>query len=264
MTDDIGGQRTEIHIDRQRTAIVTGAARGIGAAVAKRLARDGLAVGVIDLSEADCVGTVDAITAGGGSALAVAADVADEAATTAAVARIATELGPPTVLVNNAGFARSADIVDMTTEQWDAVLGVNLYGAFFATRAVARHMTDAGWGRIVNVSSISAVGDAGRVGYASAKAGLLGFTKTLALELGPRGVTVNAIAPGFVVSDMTRASARRLGLGFDEFQRNAAGSIPVGRVGRPEDIAHTASFLVSPDAGFVSGQVVYVAGGPVG
>ncbi|MGH3310224.1 MAG: SDR family oxidoreductase, partial [Streptomyces sp.] len=126
-----------------------------------------------------------------------------------------------------------------------------------------RHMIDAGWGRIVNISSISAVGDAGRVGYASAKAGLIGFTKTLALELGPRGITANAIAPRFVVSDMTRASARRLGLDFADFQRNAAQSIPVRRVGRPGDIAHTASYLVSPDAGFVSGQVLYVAGGPV-
>ncbi|MGH3310614.1 MAG: SDR family NAD(P)-dependent oxidoreductase, partial [Streptomyces sp.] len=166
------------HGNERRTAIVTGAARGIGAAVAKRLARDGLTVGVIDLSETDCAATVEAITADGGSALAVAADVADEVAVTAAVARVAAELGPPTVLVNNAGFARSADIVDMTTEQWDAVLGVNLHGPFFATRAVGRHMIDAGWGRIVNISSISAVGDAGRVGYASAKAGLIGFTKT--------------------------------------------------------------------------------------
>jgi 3-oxoacyl-[acyl-carrier protein] reductase len=247
----------------QRTAIVTGAARGIGAAVAKRLARDGLAVGVIDLNEADCAGTVEAIASDGGSAMAVAADVADEAAVTAAVARVAAELGPPTVLVNNAGFGPRADIVEMTTEQWDSVIGVNLRGPFFATRAACRHMIVAGWGRIVNMSSISAVGDAGRVDYASAKAGLIGFTKTLALELGRHGVTANAVAPGFVVSDMTRASARRLGRDFEEHQRIAAQSIPVGRVGRPEDIAHTASYLVSPEAGFVSGQVIYVAGGPV-
>jgi 3-oxoacyl-[acyl-carrier protein] reductase len=142
-------------------------------------------------------------------------------------------------------------------------MGVNLRGPFFVTRAVCRHMMTAGWGRIVNMSSISAVGDAGRVDYASAKAGLIGFTKTLALELGRHGVTANAIAPGFVVSDMTRATARRLGRDFEEHQRIAAQSIPVGRVGQPEDIAHAASFLVSPEAGFVSGQVIYVAGGPV-
>ncbi|MEV7090742.1 SDR family NAD(P)-dependent oxidoreductase [Streptomyces sp. NPDC093085] len=247
----------------QRTAVVTGAARGIGSAVARRLAGDGLAVGVIDLDEADCADTVEAITRVGGTALAVAADVADEAAVTAAVARIAAAFGPPTVLVNNAGIGPRADLVDMTTQQWDTVLGINLSGPFFAARAVCPHMVTAGWGRIVNMSSVSAVGDASRVDYGSAKAGLIGFTKSLALQLGQYGVTVNAIAPGFVVSDMTRASARRLGLSFEEFRHRAEQSIPVARVGLPDDIAHTASFLVSPGAGFVSGQVVYVAGGPV-
>ncbi|WP_432873260.1 SDR family NAD(P)-dependent oxidoreductase [Microbispora rosea] len=246
-----------------RAAIVTGAARGIGAAVAKRLARDGLAVAVIDLDEADCSGTVETIRREGGTALALAADVADDGLVGEAVARVVAELGPPTVLVNNAGVGPRADLVEMTTEQWDMVLGVNLRGPFFVTRAVAPYMMEAGWGRIVTMSSISAVGDAARVDYASAKAGLIGFTKSLALQLGRHGITANAIAPGFVVSDMTRASARRLGLEFEEFQRRAAQSIPVGRVGRPEDIAHTASYLVSPDAGFVSGQVIYVAGGPV-
>ncbi|TQS29349.1 SDR family NAD(P)-dependent oxidoreductase [Microbispora sp. KK1-11] len=246
-----------------RTAIVTGAARGIGAAVARRLARDGMAVAVVDLDEADCAATVEAIRSEGGTALAISADVADESLVGDAVARVADELGPPTVLVNNAGVGPRTDLVDMTTEQWDMVLGVNLRGPFLLTRAVVPYMSDAGWGRIVTMSSISAVGDAARVDYASAKAGLIGFTKSLALQLGRRGVTANAIAPGFVVSDMTRASARRLGLEFEEFQRRAAQSIPVGRVGQPEDIAHTASYLVSPEAGFVSGQVVYVAGGPV-
>jgi NAD(P)-dependent dehydrogenase (short-subunit alcohol dehydrogenase family) len=247
----------------QRTVIVTGAARGIGAAVARRLARDGLAVGVIDRNEADCAGTVQA-TNDGGSAIAVGADVGDETAMIAAVTRVGAELGPPTVMVNNAGVAGpDVDITEMTTQQWDTVLGVNLRGAFFATRAVCPFMIDAGWGRIVNMSSISALGDEGRADYAGAKAGLIGFTKTLALQLGRHGVTANAIAPGFVASDMTRASARRRGRTFDEHQRIAARSIPLGRVGQPEDIAHTASYLVSPEAGFVSGQVIYVAGGPV-
>jgi 3-oxoacyl-[acyl-carrier protein] reductase len=248
---------------RQGTAIVTGAARGIGAAVAQRLARDGLAVGMIDLREEDCVEAIEAITVHGGSAMAVAADVADEAAVTAAVAQVAADLGPPTVLVNNAGIGPRADVVEMTTEQWDSVLGVNLRGSFLVTRAVCRYMIGAGWGRIVNMSSVSAVGDAGRVDHGSAKAGLIGFTKSLALQLGRHGITANAVAPGFVVSDMTRASARRLGLDFVEFQRRAAKSTPVGRVGQPEDIAHTVSYLVSVEAGFVSGQVIYVAGGPV-
>ncbi|WP_433419821.1 SDR family NAD(P)-dependent oxidoreductase [Microtetraspora malaysiensis] len=247
----------------KKTAIVTGAARGIGAAVARRLARDGVAVAVIDLNEADCADTVEAIAREGGTALAIGADVADEGLVGEAVARVTAELGPPTVLVNNAGVGPRVDLVEMATEQWDMVLGVNLRGPFFLTRAVVPHMIDAGWGRVVTMSSISAVGDAARVDYASAKAGLIGFTKSLALQLGRHGVTANAIAPGFIVSDMTRASARRLGLEFEEFQRRAAESIPVGRVGRPEDVAHAASYLVSPAAGFVSGQVLYVAGGPV-
>lgn len=247
----------------ERIAIVTGAARGIGAAVAKRLARDGLAIGVLDLDEADCDATCQAIAGDGGSAMPIAADVADEDAVIEAVGRVATELGPPTVLVNNAGFARPADLVEMTTGAWDSVMAVNLRGPFFTTRAACRHMLDARWGRIVNISSVSALGDAGRVHYASAKAGLIGFTKTLALELGPHGITSNAIAPGFVVSEMTAATARRLGRDFADHQRIAAESIPVRRVGQPEDIAHAASFLVNPAAGFVSGQVVYVAGGPV-
>ena len=250
---------THVH----RTAVVTGAARGIGAAVARRLAGDGLAVGVIDLDETDCADTVEAITSAGGAAPAVAADVSDEAAVTAAVARIAAAFGPPPVLVNNAGIGPRADLVDMTTQQWDTVLGINLSGPFFAARAVCPHMATAGWGRIVNMSSISAVGDAGRVDYAGAKAGLIGFTKSLALQLGPHGVTANAIAPGFVVSDMTWASARQLGLSFEELRHRAEQSIPVGRVGLPDDITHTASFLVSPGAGFASGQVIYVADGPV-
>jgi NAD(P)-dependent dehydrogenase (short-subunit alcohol dehydrogenase family) len=247
----------------RRTAIVTGAARGIGAAIARRLARDGLTVGVVDLSEAGCRETVEAITAAGGTALAVAADVADESAVTAAVTRVADELGPPTVLVNNAGVGPKADLVDMTTEQWDAVIGVNLRGTFLVTRAVVPYMIEAGWGRVVSLSSVSAVGDDERVDYGSAKAGVIGFTKSLALQLGRQGITANAIAPGFVVSDMTRASARRLGLDFAEFQRRVATTIAVGRVGQPDDIAHTAAYLVSPEAGFVSGQVIYVAGGPV-
>ncbi|MCP2335656.1 SDR family NAD(P)-dependent oxidoreductase [Actinomadura rupiterrae] len=243
------------------TAIVTGAARGIGAAVAQRLAQDGFAVAAVDLD--DSTATVESITRSGGRALAIVADVSDEAQVTEAVARTATELGPPTVLVNNAGVGPRAALVDMTTEQWDTVLGINLRGPFLFTRAVVPYMIDAGWGRIVTMSSISATGDAGRVDYGSAKAGLIGFTKSLALQLGPHGITANAIAPGFIVSDMTRLSARRLGLEFEEFQRQAAESIPVGRVGQPEDIAHTASYLVNHAAGFVSGQVIYVAGGPV-
>jgi NAD(P)-dependent dehydrogenase (short-subunit alcohol dehydrogenase family) len=246
-----------------RTAIVTGAARGIGAAVARRLARDGLAVAVIDLDEAACAQTVDSILGDGGRAVAIGCDVSDEAAVAAAVSRVSTELAPPTVLVSNAGIGPYAPLEELSVDQWDNVMGVNLRGAFLFCRAVHKHMVAAGWGRIVTVSSISAVGESSRVDYASSKAGLVGFTKSLALQSGRHGITANAIAPGFVVSEMTKTTARRLGRDFDEHQRIAAQSIAVGRVGRPEDIAHTASYLVHPAAGFVSGQVIYVAGGPV-
>ena len=246
----------------QSVAIVTGAARGIGAATARRLAADGLAVGVLDLVLESCADTVAAIEAAGGKAIAVGADVADADQVAAAVARVADELGPPTVLVNNAGVLRDNLLFKMTEDDWDTVMGVHLRGAFLMSRAAQAYMTQAQFGRIVNLSSTSALGNRGQANYAAAKAGLQGFTKTLAIELGPFGVTVNAVAPGFIVTDMTAATAARLKVDFDQFQKLAAEEIPVRRVGRPEDIAHTVSFLVSEGAGFVSGQVVYVAGGP--
>ena len=249
-------------MSEQRTAIVTGAARGIGAAIAKRLASDGHAVAVLDLEESACAATVDAVTASGGRALAIGVDVADEGGVTAAVERVADELGAPTILVNNAGITRDNLLFKMSVEDWDAVLGVHLRGSFLMTRAAQRHMTEATFGRIVNLSSTSALGNRGQVNYSAAKAGMQGFTKTLAIELGKFGVTANAIAPGFIQTDMTAATAKRLGVAFDDFIKFSAEQIPVQRVGQPEDIAHTVSFLVSEGAGFVSGQVIYVAGGP--
>jgi 3-oxoacyl-[acyl-carrier protein] reductase len=247
----------------QRIAIVTGAARGIGAAVARRLAADGLAVGVIDLKEGDCGATVDAITAAGGRAFAVGADVSDSAQVAAAVAAVAAELGPPVVLVNNAGVLRDNLLFKMTDDDWDTVLGVHLRGSFLMSRAAQKHMVEQKFGRIINLSSSSALGNRGQANYSAAKAGLQGFTKTLAIELGQFGVTANAIAPGFIVTDMTAATAERVGMEFEAFQQAAATRIPVRRVGHPDDIAHVASFLASEGAGFVSGQVIYVAGGPL-
>jgi 3-oxoacyl-[acyl-carrier protein] reductase len=246
----------------QRVAVVTGAARGIGAATARRLARDGFAVAVCDLDEAACADTVAAVEKEGGRALAVGVDVSNTEQAEAAVTRVAAELGAPVVLVNNAGILRDNLLFKMTDSDWDAVMGVHLRGAFLMSRAAQAHMTNARWGRIVNLSSTSALGNRGQANYSAAKAGLQGFTKTLAIELGQFGVTVNAIAPGFIVTDMTAATAERVGMDFADFQTAAAKQIPVRRVGRPEDIAGTVSFLVSEDAGFVSGQVIYVAGGP--
>jgi 3-oxoacyl-[acyl-carrier protein] reductase len=246
----------------QHVAIVTGAARGIGAAVARRLGTDGFDVAVLDLDESACAGTVEAVTGSGRRAVAVGVDVADAAAVEAAVARVADELGPPTVLVNNAGITRDNLLFKMTEDDWDSVLAVHLRGAFLMSRATQSYMTSAGWGRIVNLSSTSALGNRGQANYAAAKAGMQGFTKTLALELGKFGVTANAIAPGFIVTDMTAATAERLGVSFEDFQAARAAETPVPRVGTPEDIAHAVSFFVSEGAAFVSGQVLYVAGGP--
>ena len=246
----------------QRTAVVTGGAKGIGAATARRLARDGFAVAVVDLDASACGPVVDEITASGGRALAVAADVADEAAVQAAVDRIAAELSGPTVLVNNAGITRDNLLFKMSVDEWDAVMSVHLRGAFLMSRAAQKYMVEAKWGRIVSLSSISALGNRGQVNYSAAKAGLQGLTKTLAIELGPFGVTANAIAPGFIATDMTAATAERMGMSFEDFKAAAASQIPVRRVGVPEDIANTVGFLVSDDASFISGQVIYVSGGP--
>jgi 3-oxoacyl-[acyl-carrier protein] reductase len=249
--------------DTQRVAIVTGAARGIGAATATRLAADGMAVAVLDLDQASCAGTVDAITGAGGRAVAVGADVSKSDQVEAAVDKVAAELGPPVVLVNNAGVIRDNLLFKMTEDDWDMVLGVHLRGAFLMSKAAQKHMVDQRYGRIVNLSSSSALGNRGQVNYSAAKAGLQGFTKTLAIELGQFGVTANAVAPGFIATDMTAATAARVGMEFEEFQQAAATQIPVRRVGLPADVAHVISFLTSEGAGFVSGQVIYVAGGPL-
>jgi 3-oxoacyl-[acyl-carrier protein] reductase len=246
----------------ERVAIVTGASRGIGAAIAKQLAASGTAVGVIDLDEATTGETVEAIVSAGGRAIGVGADVSDSDAAAAAVARVASEFGPPTILVNNAGILRDALLFKMTDADWDAVIAVHLRGAFLMSRAVQSHMVEAKWGRIVNLSSTSALGNRGQANYAAAKAGLQGFTKTLAIELGPFGVTVNAIAPGIIATDMLRATAERIGVEFEDYLAAATQDVPARRAGTPADIAAAAAFFCSEEASYVNGQVLYVAGGP--
>jgi 3-oxoacyl-[acyl-carrier protein] reductase len=234
-------------------AVVTGGARGIGAGVAKRLRADGHRVAVLDVDTTGADG--DAV---------VQCDVASEESVTAAFDTVVAELGEPLVVVNNAGFARDQPLTEMSLSDWDAVVDVCLRGAFLTTRLVAPFMKAAGFGRIVNISSTSALGDPERVQYVSAKSGLNGFTKAAALELGPFGVTVNAVAPGLTVTNMTTRSAARRGRTVEEHVRLAAETSPVRRVGYPEDIAHAVSFFTSEGAGYVTGQVLYVAGAPLG
>jgi len=249
-------------VDEQRVAIVTGAGRGIGAAIAERLGADGLAVACLDIDESTAQQTASGLTGQGIRAAGFAADVSDEQAVERVVAEVAGRLGAPTVLVNNAGVLRDNLLFKMSGSDWDTVMAVHLRGAFLMTRATQAHMTAASYGRVVNLSSTSALGNRGQANYSAAKAGLQGFTKTVAHELGRFGVTCNAVAPGFIVTEMTRATAERLGQTFEEFSAARVAAIPVRRAGQPEDVADAVSFFCSARAGFVSGQVLYVAGGP--
>jgi 3-oxoacyl-[acyl-carrier protein] reductase len=237
------------------------AARGIGAATAIRLAADGLAVAVLDLEEEAARGTVAQIEAAGGRALAVGADVGDAEQAAGAVERVATELGPPVVLVNNAGVTRDNLLFKMSDDDWDAVIAVHLRGAFLMTRAAQKHFVEQKYGRVVCLSSVSALGNRGQANYAAAKMGLQGFVRTLGIELGPFGVTANAIAPGFIATDMTDATAARVGMSVEDFQQAAADRNPVRRVGFPDDIAAAAAFLCSDEASYITGQTLYVDGG---
>jgi 2-hydroxycyclohexanecarboxyl-CoA dehydrogenase len=249
-------------MNEQRVAIVTGAASGIGLAISRRLARDGHAVAVLDVDGDAAAAAAQVIGNDDGRAIGVAADVAERQHVRAAVERVRHELGPPSILVNNAGTGSTfTRFLKVTPEEWDRVLGVNLTGAFHCCQAVLPDMVEVGWGRIVNISSSSTHSGQPLLGpYVSSKSGLNGLTKSLALEFGPRGITVNAIPPGFIDTPMLRASEARGEFGPGGVE-DAIARTPVRRAGLPDDIAATCSFLCRDEAGYITGQIIGVNGG---
>jgi 3-oxoacyl-[acyl-carrier protein] reductase len=245
-----------------KVAVVTGGARGIGAATAARLAADGAAVAVLDLNAGDVGATVAELVKGGATAAGFVCDVSDSAAVAKTFEAIRNELGAVGVLVNNAGVIRDNLLFKMTEDDWDTVMGVHLRGSFLCSREAQKSMVEQRWGKIVNLSSESALGSRGQANYSAAKAGIQAFTKTLAIELGPFNINVNAVAPGFIETPMTQATAKRIGVAFDDLKESAAQSIAMRRIGRPQDVAAVISFLCSDDASYVAGQTLYITGGP--
>ena len=242
-----------------RVAIITGAARGIGAGTAKRFADEGAAVAVLDINEEQAQETAAGL--GAGKAVGIACNVTDAGSVEAAVGRVVEELGGLHILVNNAGITRDNLLFKLTEDDWDSVMAVHLKGAFLMSKAAQKTFVEQKYGKILNLSSVSANGNRGQANYSAAKAGVQGFTRTLALELGPFGVNVNAIAPGFIATEMTDDTARRLKMDVEEFRKLNAEANPVKRVGYPEDIAAAAAFLCSDEASYITGQTLYVDGG---
>lgn len=244
-----------------RTAVITGGARGIGAATARRLAANGAKVAVLDLNEAAAQETAASIVEAGGQAAGYQADVTDRDRVSEVMESIAARFGSIDILMNNAGVLRDNLLFKMSDADWDLVMNVHLKGAFIATQVAQRYMVEQRYGRIVSMSSISADGYRGQANYSAAKAGLRGFTRTVAIELGPFGITANAISPGFIETDMTRETAERLGITVDDMREAAAKNTPVRRGGTPDDISNAVLFLASEETSFITGHTLYVTGG---
>ncbi len=245
-----------------RVAVITGAARGIGFGTATRFAEEGASIAIIDLDEsaaADAAGRLSLVD--GAKAVGIGCDVSNGESVDAAVARVVSELGGIHILVNNAGVTRDNLLFKMTEDDWDIVMAVHLKGAFLMTKAAQKHFVDQKYGKILNLSSVSSLGNRGQANYSAAKMGVQGFTRTLGIELGPYGINANAIAPGFIATEMTDATAARVKMSVEDFRAAAADANPVKRVGYPEDIAAAAAFLCSDEASYITGQTLYVDGG---
>ncbi|TWG91888.1 3-oxoacyl-[acyl-carrier protein] reductase [Nocardioides sp. J9] len=245
-----------------RVAVITGAARGIGFGTASRFAEEGASIAIVDLDEgaaAEAAAKLPLVE--GAKAVGIGANVSDGASVDAAIERVVSELGGIHILVNNAGITRDNLLFKMTEEDWDLVMGVHLKGAFLLSKAAQKHFVEQKYGKIVNISSVSALGNRGQANYSAAKMGIQGFTRTLGIELGPFGINVNAVAPGFIVTEMTEATATRLKMEPDEFFKLNAEANPVRRIGYPADIAAAVAFLASDEASYVTGQTLYVDGG---
>ncbi|KZM55563.1 3-oxoacyl-ACP reductase FabG [Aeribacillus pallidus] len=245
-----------------RVAFITGGSRGIGKSIVELFAEEGAKVAFIDLNEEVLKATANELKEKGFEVFAKAADVTEREQVEGTMEEVVNTFGSIDILVNNAGVIRDNLLFKMTDSDWDTVMNVHLKGSFYCARAAQKYMVEKKYGRIVNISSTSALGNRGQANYATAKAGIQGFTKTLAIELGKFGITVNAVAPGFIETDMTKETARRIGVPFEQFVSARAVNIPVGRSGKPFDIANAVAFFADERSSFVNGQVLYVTGGP--
>lgn len=245
-----------------RVAFVTGGSRGIGKGIVQLFAEEGAKVAFIDLNEEALADTTNELREKGYDVYSKVANVTDSEQVEQAEKEVNDTFGSIDILVNNAGVIRDNLLYKMTDSDWQTVMDVHLKGSFNAAKAAQKYMVEQKYGRIINISSTSALGNRGQANYAAAKAGLQGFTKTLAIELGRYGITANSVAPGFIETEMTKETAARIGISFDDLIKHSVASIPVGRSGKPADIANAVAFFADEKSSFVNGQVIYVAGGP--